>query len=147
MWGPIGPSSARFFPFALFLSVLPAAGLLGLAAVLSSEPLFAQIALGDIEQGGQKQQAFQVRNESGVSVEVATIETSCLCASVRLERTRIHAGELLVGDVTLSMRAKLRFLGDLAIEAKGLTRNGKVAFVLLIRAHVCPAPQPMTSSL
>jgi len=135
-WGPTSSSSVRFFPLALFLSLLPAAGVISLAAVPSHVPLFAETNLGDIAQGGQKQHMFQLRNDSGIFMEVAAIETSCPCASIRLERTGIPAGQFLAGNAMLDLRPKPDFEGDLAIEAKGLRPSGKVAFVLVVRARV-----------
>jgi len=146
MWCPIDPSPVRFFPLALFLSLLPGGGLLSLAAIPSYESLYAEIDLGDIARGGQKQQAFQFRNDSGTFVEVATIEMSCSCASIRLARTGIPAGELLVGWAHFDLRQKPDFAGDLAIEAKGRTRRGQVAFILLMRSHVHPASKADTES-
>lgn len=146
-WGPIASPSARLFPVVLFLSLLPAAGLLSLAAVPPHEPLFAEIDLGDIAKGGQKQQAFQLRNDSGTFVEVATIEMSCYCASIRLERTGISAGALLVGWAQFDLQQKPDFAGDLAVEAKGLTRHGQVAFVLVIRSHVRQVSKADTAAL
>jgi Methylamine utilisation protein MauE len=136
MWVPPAPSSARFFALALFLSLLPASGLMSLTAVPSLEPLFLEIDMGDIAQGGQKQQMFQLRNDCGAFMEVAAIETSCPCASIHLERTAVPAGQFLAGNVMLDLRPKPDFVGDLAIEAKGLRRSGKAAFALVIRARV-----------
>jgi hypothetical protein len=107
MWGPIGPASARYFPLVLSLSLLPAAGVISLAAVPSHGPLFAEIDLGDIVQGGQKQHGFQLRNDSGASVEAAVIETSCPCASIRLERNGVPADEFLAGNVMLGRVDKI----------------------------------------
>ena len=138
MWSPNGHISQWRLPTTLCLSLIPAAALLGLAAPPRNQPIFAEIDLGDIMQGGQKQQSFQVRNDSGALVEVNAIETSCPCASIRLDRTAVPAGELLSGNVTLDLRRKPEFVGDLAIEAKGLTRRGHMAFALVIRAQVHP---------
>jgi len=80
-------------------------------------------------------------NASGALVEVAAIETSCPCASIRLERSDVPAGQFLAGSVTLDLRHKPDFVGDLVIEAKALTKDGRVALVLLIRARVYPASQ------
>lgn len=146
MWSPIGPASARFFPLVLFLSLLPAAGVISLAAVPSHGPLFAEIELGEIVQGGQKQRSFQLRNDSGAFVEAAVMETSCPCASIRPERTSVPAGQFLAGNVMLDLRPKPDFVGDLAIEAKGLKRSGKVAFALVIRARVHSASQADTGT-
>jgi hypothetical protein len=103
--------------------------------------MFAEINLGDIAQAGQKQHTFQLRNDSGALVQVAAIETSCPCASIRLERSDVLAGQFLAGNATLDLRPKPEFAGDLAIEARGFTRRGRLAFVLVIRAHVHPASQ------
>jgi hypothetical protein len=112
MWRPIGSSPARFFSLALLLSLLPAAGVISLlAAVPSHEPLFAEIDLGDIAQGGQKQHAFRIRNDSGAFVEVDQIKTSCPCASIHLEQTDVPAGELLAGNVMLDLQQKPNFTG------------------------------------
>jgi len=142
MGSPHDRSSRRHLPAVLCLSLLPAMALLGLASVLRDQTLFAEIDLGAIAQGGQKQHAFQLPNDSGTSVEVVALQTSCPCVRIRLERTTVPAGELLAGAVTLDLRPKPDFVGDLAIQAKGLTRHRRVAFVLWIRAHVHPASQP-----
>jgi hypothetical protein len=141
MWSPAIHSSLCHLPSVLCLSLLPAAVLLGLAGAYRHQPPIAEIDLGDIVQGGQKEQAFQIRNDSGTLAEVAAIETSCPCASIHLERTEVPAGQFLAGNLTLDLRPKPGFLGDLAIEAKGLTRRGRVAFVLVIRARVYRASQ------
>jgi hypothetical protein len=146
MWTPNDHSSRWLSSVALCLSLLPAAGLAAVAGASHEQTIFAEIDLGDIAQGGQKQQRFQCRNDSGAFVEVAAIETSCPCASIRLERSKVLAGEYLAGNVTLDLRQKPGFVGDLAIEAKGLTRRGRVAFVLLIRARVYPASQAATGT-
>ena len=72
-------------------------------------------------------------------MEVATIETSCPCTSIQLEQTVVRAGQFLTGRVLLDLRRKPDFVGDLVIEAKGITRKRQVAFVLIIRARVHPA--------
>lgn len=147
MSGPIGSSSPRCLSLALFLSLLPAAGVISLAAVPRPESLFAEIDLGDIAQAIQKQQAFQFRNDSGTLMEISAIETSCPCASIRLERSGVPAGQFLAGTVTLDLRPKPEFTGNLVIEAKGLRSNGKVVFLLRIRAWVNPEPQAHTGVL
>ncbi len=75
------------------------------------------------------------------------METSCPCASIRLERTSVPAGQFLAGNVSLDLQSKPEFTGNLVIEAKGLRPNGKVAFVLMIRAHVNPESQADTGVL
>jgi hypothetical protein len=59
--------------------------LLGLAGAPHDQTLFAEIDLGDIAQGGQKQHAFQLPNDSGAFVEAAVIETNCSCASLDVD--------------------------------------------------------------
>jgi hypothetical protein len=86
-----------------------------------------------------KQHAFQLRNDSGGLVEVAAIETSCPCASIRLEQTSIPVGQFLAGELTLDMGRESDFAGNLAIEVKGLTRHRGLAFKLTVWAHVYPA--------
>ena len=108
----------------LCLSLVTAAGLLAWPVFLAQQPLFAEIDLGDIAQGGQKQQAFQFRNDRGKLVDVAMIETSCPCASIHLEQTEIRAGEFLAGDVTLDLQSKPEFVGKLAIEVRGSDATG-----------------------
>lgn len=141
LWTPNNHSFPRHLGMVLCLSLLPAAGLLGFATSFEHEPLFAEVDLGDIVQGGRKQQTFQCRNTSGAFVEWVGVETSCPCASVHLDRTSVAGGDLLTGNVTLDLRRKPDFVGDLTIEAKGLARRGRVAFVLVIRARVHPASQ------
>jgi hypothetical protein len=140
LWSPHESSTRRHFPAILCLSLLPAVGFLSLASVPAPEPIFAEIDLGDIAQGGQKQQAFQVVNTSGALVEVATVATSCPCASVHLDRTGVRPGQSLTGKASLDLRSKPDFAGNLAIEAKGLTWHGRVAFILRIRAQVYGPP-------
>ncbi len=139
LWSPHDYSSPRHLLTVLCLSLLPAAGLLGFASLFVHEPLFVEIDLGAIAQGGQKQQAFQVVNTSGALVEVATVATSCPCARIQLERSDISTGQLLVGNVSMDLRSKPDFVGNLTVEAKGVRRRGRVAFVLLIRARVYAA--------
>ncbi len=110
-WTPHDHSSRRQLPTILCLTLLPAAALLGLAGASRDRTLFAEIDLGDIAQGGQKQHAFQCRNDSGAFVEVAGIETSCPCASIRLERREVAVGQFLAGEVTLDMGHRPEFLG------------------------------------
>jgi hypothetical protein len=147
MWMPTGGTSGRRVSMVLILSLLPSAGLIGLTAAPPNEPLFAEIALGDIAQSGEKQQGFQCLNDSGALVEVAAIETSCPCASIHLAGSEVRAGQFLSGNVTLDLRRKLEFAGNLVIEAKGLTKGGRVAFRLLIRARVVPASRTETGNL
>jgi hypothetical protein len=137
-WSPHDSSASQLFPAILCLSLLPAAGFLSLAAVPAPEPLFAEIDLGDIAQGGQKQRAFQVVNTSGAFVDVAAIETSCPCASVHLDRTGVRPGQSLTGKASLDLRSKPDFVGELSIEAKAVTTRGRVAFLLRIWARVYP---------
>ncbi len=139
VWSPNDHSSRQHLSAALCLSLLPAAALFGLAGIPRDQTLFAEIDLGDIVRGGLKQQAFQCHNDSDALVEVAVIETSCPCASIRLERTGVPAGQLLAGNVTLDLRQEPDFVGNLAIDLKGLTRDGQTAFRLVIRARVYPA--------
>ncbi|MGH7172658.1 MAG: MauE/DoxX family redox-associated membrane protein, partial [Gemmataceae bacterium] len=106
MWSPNSHFSQGRLPAALCLSLLTAGAFLGLASAPRDRTLFAEIDLGEIAQGGQKQKAFQFRNDSGAFVEVAVIETSCPCASIRLERTAVAAGQFLAGNVTLDLRLK-----------------------------------------
>lgn len=135
-WSPNDHSSPRHLPLVLCLCLLPATAFLGLTGAPRNRTLFAEIDLGSLAQGGCQQQAFQCCNDSGTLVEVAAIETSCPCASIHLERTGIPAGQCLKGNVTLDLDRERDFVGDLAIEAKGLTRGGRVAFRLVIRARV-----------
>ncbi len=118
MWTPNDLSSGRRWPMALCLSLLPAAALLGLAGAPRAQPLFMEIDLGDVAQGGQKQQSFQFRNDSGALVEVAAFEPSCPCVSIHLERSGVTTGEFLAGNVALDLRRKPDFVGDLVIEVK-----------------------------
>ena len=140
-WTPNGHSSRRCLPATLCLSLLPAAALFSLAGAPRDPLLSAEIDLGKLAQGGREQQAFQCSNDSGASVDVAAIETSCPCASIHLQRADVPAGQFLTGNVTLDLRSTPDFVGHLAIEAKGFTRRGRVALVLLIRARVHAAPQ------
>jgi hypothetical protein len=135
-WSSHDYSSRRFLLTVLCLSLLPAAALLGFVGATREHTPSAEIDLGDIAKGGQEQQAFQLRNGSGAFLEVAAIETSCPCASIRLEQTGVPAGQFLAGTVTLDLRSKPKFTGNLAIEAKGFTRSGHVAFELIIWARV-----------
>lgn len=141
MWSPHEPSPRQNLPTILCLCLLPVVALLGLSVIPRTQPLFAEIDLGEMAQAGQKQHAFQLRNYSSAFVEVAVIETSCPCASIILERTGAPVDQFLAGNVVLDLRAKPGFLGDLVIEAKGLTQRGQVAFVLRIRARVYRASQ------
>jgi uncharacterized membrane protein YphA (DoxX/SURF4 family) len=136
MWTPNDHSSRKLLSAALCLSLLPAAGFVALAGASHEQTIFAEIDLGDIAQGGQKQQRFQCRNDSGAFVEVAAIETSCPCASIRLERSGVAAGEHLAGNVTLDLRTRPQFAGNLVIEAKGVSGRERAAFMLVIRARV-----------
>lgn len=136
MWSPCGHVSRWRFLAALCLSLSPAA-LFGLDGSPRAQTMFAEIDLGEMPQARQKQHAFQLRNYSGAFVEVAAVETSCPCASIRLERTGIPAGQSLAGAVRLNMGREPDFVGDLAIKATGLTRQGQVAFVLLAWVRVC----------
>lgn len=147
MWSPYSYSS-RYAPAIFCLALLPAAAFLGLAgAARVQQPLVAEIDLRDIAQGGRKQHPFQCRNDSGVFVDVAAIQTSCSCLSLHLERGDVAAGQFLTGTATVDLSSKSGFVGALAIEAKGLTARGRVAFVLRIWAQVQPASQALKDSL
>ncbi len=138
-------NSARWrLPLVLTLALLLAAGAIGLAAAPPIKPVLAEIALGSAAQGGETQQAFRCINDSGEFMEVVAIEPNCSCVSVSLEQSGIAPGQFLGGTVKLDLRQKPEFVGDLAIEARGLTRQGRVAFLLEIRATVYPMRRPMT---
>lgn len=137
-WSPNDRSCQRHFPITLCLSLLPAVALFGLVSAPRGQTLFAEIDLGDIVQGGQIQHAFQIRNDSRALVEVAAIKTSCPCANIRLEHANVPASQFLAGNVILDLRQKPDYTGDLAIEAKGVTGRGRIAFVLLILSRVQP---------
>jgi hypothetical protein len=139
MWSTNDLSSQPRLAMALCLSLLPAAAFLGLVSLPHSQPLFAEIDLGEIEQEGQRQQAFEIRNDSGALVEVTAIETSCPCIKISLRRDTVAAGQLLRGNVMVDLRDKPEFVGTLVIEAKGLTQRGLAVFLLTIRARVYSA--------
>jgi hypothetical protein len=147
LWSPHESSTRRHFPAILCLSLLPAVGFLSLASVPAPEPIFAEIDLGDIAQGGQKQQAFQVVNTSGALVEIAKVETSCPCFGVYLERNTVPSGRFLVGKVFLDLSSKPDFVGELSIQAMGYMRSGRVAFVLKIQVRPRLPSQTFTGNL
>lgn len=146
-WSPLGSSSRSHLPLILFLSLLPSVALLGLARIPRSQPLFAEIDLGDVVQGGQKEQPFHIRNGSRTFVEIAAVESSCACGRIYLEGNRVVAGQSLAGNVTLDLRHKPTFVGDLAIDVKGLTPGKRAVLLLVIRARVYPAFQADRHSL
>ncbi len=140
-WAPKDRPSRRLLPAALLLSLLPAVVLLGLDRHYSKPTLFAEIDLGDLTQGEKKQQKFHLVNDSGSLLEVAAVETSCPCAGIGLEQPTVPPAQALAGIVTLDLARRPEFVGDLVLEARGLTRHGRVAFVLLLRARVHPPSQ------
>jgi hypothetical protein len=145
-WSPNDHPSRRRLPVVLCLSILPAMVSIGLAEAVQDKTTFAEIDLGEIAQGGQRQQAFRCCNDSGELIELATIKANCPCASIHLDQTHVPAGKCLAGNVVLDLRPRPEFVGDLVVEARGLTHQRRVAFVLAIRARVCPESQRGTDS-
>jgi len=138
-------SSRWRLPLILALALLAAVGLIGLAGAAPNRPVVAEITLGNTAQGGETQQAFRCINDSGEFMEVASIETSCACATISLERPGVPPGQSLAGTVKLDLRQKPEFVGNLVIEARGLTRRGRVAFLIETRATVYPVAMPASA--
>jgi hypothetical protein len=71
-------------------------------------------------------------------VDVARIETSCDCLDIRLPRRVIGPSEKVLARASLDLTKEPDFLGGLAIEVKGVTSSGTVAFSLVVNVTVWP---------
>jgi Protein of unknown function (DUF1573) len=109
MWSPKEKTCRRQLLPVLCQSLLPMVALVALAGIPENQTTFVEVDLGDMAQGEQREHAFQCSNNSGMLAEVTTIETSCPCTSLHLERTGVRAGQYHEGSVRLDLRRKPEF--------------------------------------
>ncbi len=114
----------------------------GTAPAKSEFPLSlsaTDIDFGIVPQGGQKSYFLEVRNDSDTVVELATIETSCDCLGLSVTRRSIEIGEAVLACVVLDLASEPDFIGPLAIELRGVAKDGTSAFLAITKADVRPA--------
>jgi hypothetical protein len=87
-----------------------------------------RIDMGLIGQGCASSRAFELHNRSGGEIEIASVETSCPCASVRPSRKTLSPGERLHMVLDLNMDAEPAFQGGLRVRINGLSRDRKILF-------------------
>lgn len=95
----------------------------------------SRVDMGEVALGGRKQSTFSLTNPGSQAVELAKIESSCPCLIVDVP-SRIAPGEQVVGCAKLDLRDDPNFIGDVAIEIKGWTSAGKLAFFVTADVYV-----------
>ncbi len=105
----------------------------GAPPLVPSAPL---IQLGKLEAGGKREETVWLLNSGNGEVEVERIEASCDCLTVLLDCVHVPPGGRLMAGLLLDLRAKPEFVGNVAIEVRGRTSTGAIAFVLLVTAEV-----------
>jgi hypothetical protein len=96
----------------------------------------SMIELGEVPRGGQKQANFFLTNPGMRAVEVTRIEISCPCLTIDEAPTQIAPGERVSVRAKLDLRDEQNFTGALAIEIKGWTRSGELAFATVAKVSV-----------
>ena len=136
-------TSARFLALIIWLTLCAgcmdhptAAGVPATLGVLSEK-----IELGVVVQGGYESEYFFLMNTTSSNVEIARIESSCSCLNIELSNTLLSAGRNTMAQVHVDFASDDSFVGDLAMEAKGITSTGTVAFILSIHVTVRPASE------
>jgi hypothetical protein len=131
-------------PLVLVLACLVVACAYGLMNASSNKPFVAEIVVGNATQNGKMQENFRCVNDCGEIIALASLEPSCPCLSVSLERLNVPPGHFLEGTVTLDLGRRPEFVGDLSIIVKGLSREGRVVALLKFCTTVYPSP-PITN--
>lgn len=104
-------------------------------------PSASTIDLGMVPQSGQAHEYFALTNPGTESVEVAKIETSCECLKVRLTSRTIGPTGRVLAQASLDLGNEPQFSGGLAIEVRGLTNSGAVAFAVVVDVTVRAAEE------
>jgi len=102
-------------------------------------PSAQTIDLGIVRQAGREQETFALTNPGTEPVEITKFETSCDCLEIVLPRRKIGPSEKALAVATLDLGKEPQFLGNLAIEVKGLASNGKTAFAIVVEVAVRPS--------
>jgi hypothetical protein len=86
---------------------------------------------------GQKAETkVLLKNQSQTKIEIDTVETSCPCLWVNLPQNVIKGGETLYAIVVFDLAQEPEFVGNLAIAAKGLTKNNQPIFQFKAKIEV-----------
>jgi hypothetical protein len=99
-------------------------------------PLTPEIDLGTVASGSSSNFEFSLRNLGSRRVLLGPVQTSCPCLRVILARAVVDPSEDLEGNATLDLNGEPEFVGNLAIQVRGLTTTGQDAFRMQIRARV-----------
>jgi len=108
-------------------------------------PLPEGVDLGVVSQSGSREQLFWLVNPTDKPVAVATLKTGCPCLVIDLPKRQVAPAETVPARVVLDLGREPHFTGDLGIEVRGFTEEGRVAFVLPVAARVRPASQALVS--
>jgi len=124
------------------VATLMALGLLGDAVIIGAggqPPVLISpptLDLGVVGRGQVTQGTLQLRNQTQTRVEIDSVRTSCPCLVVHLPSKALEPTEAVDGIARLDMGTEPEFRGDLRIEIRGRTRDGRVLFVAIVDASV-----------
>lgn len=94
------------------------------------------VELWIVDRGRAVEIPFTVTNAGVTPVEIASIESSCGCMSVRLDAMTVRPGEAVAGVVTLDLGREPGFTGELAVTARAADGGGRPLFALRVAADV-----------
>jgi len=82
------------------------------------------VDIGVLRSGGSASKIFKLKNQTDRACNVATLETSCPCTSLRLQETTVApSGETYI-RIDTDMVKEPEFLGNLSIDARGFDQSG-----------------------
>jgi hypothetical protein len=99
------------------------------------EATLSRIDMGEVAPAGRKEATFTLTNAGMRTIELARIETSCDCLSVEVP-SRVAPAEQVVCRAKLDLSEELNFTGEMAIEIRGWTSAGELAFFVTADVRV-----------
>ncbi len=99
-------------------------------------PEEAEVDLGVLYSGGSARMILKIKNTSDRSCDVAKLESSCECTSLKLQTMKVGPSEETYLLISTDMTKEPDFLGDLRIEAKGSAPSGAEVMLFHIRLSV-----------
>lgn len=103
------------------------------AAQPSSGPI---VDLGTIAAGGQAEARLHLVNSTGLSIEIASVETSCPCVSVELAEWRIDPGDKVEAVARIDLFDEPEFRGGLCPQVLFFDTEGQVSFDVNLKLQV-----------
>lgn len=101
-------------------------------------PSATSVDLGVLPRAGLQRETISLSNLGATDVKIATIEKTCDCLHIEMAQNTVCPAENVLVHVKLDLSMEPNFEGELAMEAKGLTAEGRAAFLLKVTAKVKP---------